>query len=90
MSIAATTIKVSPEVRDRLNELAAAEGRTAGSMVEKLLEEHLWRHKVEIAGRQMRSAPPEVRAEYMAEFATMDGSLTDGLEPEDWSDEWSR
>lgn len=90
MSLATTTIKVSPEVRDRLNELAAAEGRTAGSMVEKLLEEHLWRHKVEIAGRQMRSAPPEVWAEYMAEFATMDGSLADGLEPEDWSDEWSR
>lgn len=90
MSVATTTVKVTPEVRDRLNALAAAEGRTAGSMIEKLLEEHLWRAKVELAGRQMRAAAPEVWAEYLAEVATMDASLSDGLEPEDWSDEWSR
>ena len=90
MSVATTTVKVTPEVRDRLNAVAAAEGRTAGSMIEKLLEEHLWRAKVELAGRQMRAASPEVWAEYMAEVATMDASLSDGLEPEDWSDEWSR
>ncbi|MDA2987231.1 MAG: toxin-antitoxin system protein [Actinomycetota bacterium] len=84
MSIASTTIKVSPEVRDRLNALAAEHGRTAGSMLEQLLTEHLWRHKMEQAKRQMRDAPPEVWAEYMAEFATMDGSLADGLEEYPW------
>lgn len=84
MSVATTTVKVTPEVRDRLNALAAAEGRTAGSMIEKLLEEHLWRAKVERAKRQMRGAGPEVWAEYMAEFSTMDGSMADGLEEYPW------
>lgn len=78
----ATTIKVSTEVRDRLNELAAEQGCTAGSMVEKLLESFVRRREVELAKRQMRSAPKEVWDEYMAEFRTMDDSLADGLE--DW------
>lgn len=82
--MAATTIKVSTEVRDRLNALAAEEGLTAGSLVEKLMEEYLWRIKVETAKRQMRSASPEVWAEYMAEFHTMEGSTADGLEEHPW------
>ena len=36
--MAATTIKVSTELRDRLNALAEEQGLTAGSMVEKLLD----------------------------------------------------
>lgn len=75
----ATTIRVDASTRDRLNALAESEGISAGSMVEKLLEEHLWRRQVESAKRQMREAPPEVWAEYMAETATMDPSLADGL-----------
>lgn len=78
----ATTIKVDSEVRDRLNALASECGLTAGSMVEKLIEDYLWRQQVELAKRQMREAPAEVWADYMAEFRTMDGSLADGLE--DW------
>ena len=86
----ATTIKLDTAVRDQLNAAASAAGLTAGSMVEKLLREHLWRARVELAGRQMREASPEVWAEYKAELASMDGALTDGLEPEDWDDEWNR
>ena len=86
MSADSTTIKVSKETRDRLNEVAAAEGCTAGSMVEKLLSEHLWRAKVEIAGRQMREASPEVWADYMEEFRIWDSTLMDGLEDEDWGE----
>lgn len=90
MSVATTTIKVTPEVRDRLNEVAAAEGRTAGSIVEKLLDEYLWRQRIETAGRQMRAMTPEDRAEYLAEAALWDATSADGLEPEDWGDEWNR
>ncbi len=88
--MAATSIKVSTEVRDRLNALAAQEGLTAGSLVEKLMEEYLWKIKVETAGRQMRAMTPAERADYMAEVAEWDATLSDGLEPEDWSDEWNR
>ena len=76
----ATTIKVSTELRDRLNAVAEAQGLTAGSMVEKLLEDWLWRQQVDLAIRQMRSMTPEEKAEYMAEFEAMDDSLNDGLE----------
>lgn len=77
-----TTIKLDASVRDRLNALAADQGLTAGSLVERLLEEYLWRQEVELAQRQMREAPPQVWAEYMAEFGSMDASLDDGLA--DW------
>lgn len=84
MSVATTTIKVTTEVRDRLNALAAEEGRTAGSVVEKLLDEYLWRQKVELAKKQMREAPPEAWADYMAEVRLWDSTLMDGLEDEPW------
>ena len=54
-----TTIKVSTDVRDRLNEVAAEYGMTAGSMVEKVLDEWLWQQKVETAVRQMASMTVE-------------------------------
>jgi hypothetical protein len=80
----ATTIKVSTETRDRINALAAEQGITAGSLVEKVLRDYLWRQQVETAKRQMRSAPKEVWDEYLAELKTMDGSLNDGLEDGPW------
>ena len=81
-----TTIKVTTQVRDELNKLAAAEGRTAGSMLEKLLEEHLWRLEVEAAKKAMREAPQEVWDEYMREFRAWDATLMDGLEDEPWEE----
>jgi predicted DNA-binding protein len=77
----ATTIKVSPETRDKINALAAEQGMTAGSVIEKVLDEYLWRQQVETAKRQMRSAPKEVWDEYYAEFAIWDQTSGDGLEP---------
>ena len=82
----ATTIKVSPELRDRLNAVAAEQGLTAGSMVEKLLEDWLWQQQVEQAIRQMRSMTPEEKAEYLAEAAEWDVTLSDGLEDEPWEE----
>lgn len=78
--MAATTIKVSTELRDRLNAVAEDQGLTAGSMVEKLLDDWLWRQQVDLAIRQMNSMTPQEKAEYMAEFEAMDDSLSDGLE----------
>lgn len=86
MSVDTTTIKVSKATRDRLNEVAAAEGCTAGSMVEKLLSEHLWRAKVELAKKQMREATSEEWADYMEEFRIWDSTLMDGLEEEPWEE----
>lgn len=81
-----TTIKVTTKVRDDLNQAAAAEGRTAGSMIEKLLADYLWRLEVEAAKKAMREAPQEVWDEYMREFHEMDDSLADGLENDPWTE----
>jgi len=84
-----TTIKVTTKVRDDLNEVAAAEGRTAGSMIEKLLADYLWRLEVESAKKAMREAPQEVWDEYMREFKAWDATLMDGLEDDPWDEDSS-
>jgi hypothetical protein len=76
----ATTIKLDSSVRDLLNEAAASQGLTAGSMVEKLVKEFYWRQEVELAKQQMRDSPQDVWDEYWAEFHSMDASMADGLE----------
>lgn len=78
--MSATTIKVSTELRDRINAVAAERGLTAGSLIERVLEEWLWQQQVETAIRQMRSMTPAEKAEYLAEFREMDDSLSDGLD----------
>jgi predicted outer membrane protein len=83
-SVPATTIKVSVSTRDAVNALAAEQGTTAGSVVEALVAEHLWRREVEAAKRAMRSSPAEAMREYAEEARSMDASLADGLEPEEW------
>ena len=82
----ATTIKVDSALRDRINVLAAQEGRTAGSVIEMLLDQYLWRQKVERAKRQMREASAEVWAEYLAESREWDATANDGLENDPWED----
>lgn len=81
-----TTIKVSSELRDRINAVAAEQGLTAGSLVEKVFEDWLWRQQVELAIRQMQSMTPEERAEYMAEFEEWDGTPSDRLEDAPWEE----
>ena len=82
--MAATTIKVSTELRDRINTVAAEQGLTAGSLIEKVLEEYLWRQQVELAKRPMRSATAEEWADYLAEAEAWDITVGDGLEDEPW------
>ena len=79
--MSATTIKVSSELRDRLNAVAAERGLTAGSLVEKLLDDMLWQQQVELAAQQMRDMTPEEHADYMEEFRSWDRAITD--EPRD-------
>ena len=79
-----TTIKVTTSVRDQVNAYAAERGLTANSAIEQMLSELLWRHKVELAKRQMREASPEVWADYASEFQAWDNTASDGLEDEDW------
>ena len=81
-----TTIKVTSQVRDQLNDLAASEGRTAGSMIQKLLSDYVWRLEVEAAKKAMREAPQEVWDEYMREFKAWDATLMDGLEDDPWNE----
>lgn len=79
-----TTIKVSASTRDAVNALAAESGMTAGSVVEALVAEHLWRREVQRAQQVMRGITPADRGAYLADARSMDASLADGLEPEDW------
>ncbi len=84
LEMTATTIKVSPETRDRINELAAGQGLSAGSMIEMVLADYLWRQEVALAKQQMLDAPAEVWAAYLEETQTMDSSLADGLMVDPW------
>ena len=80
------TITVPTHVRDELNKLATAEGRTVDGMIRKLLDEYLWRREVEEAKRAMREAPQEVWNDYMREFRALDATLIDGLEEHPWDE----
>jgi predicted transcriptional regulator len=84
--VSATTIKVSSELRDRINAVAAERGVTAGSMIETILDDWLWHRQVELAKRQMREAPKEAWDEYLAEAAAWDATVGDGLEDEPWQE----
>jgi hypothetical protein len=86
-----TSIKVDSRVRDQVNEVAKANGITAGSLIEKLLAEHLERELLAETKRRIAQTSPEDMAEYIAEFSAMDDSLNDGLEEYagEWDEEWN-
>lgn len=75
-----TTVKVDSAVRDQLMQLAAANGLTAGSMIEKLMEERLERELLAEAKRRIFATSREDMMDYLREHESLDGSLTDGLE----------
>lgn len=79
-----TTIKVTASVRDRLNEIARSNGGTANSVVEQLLDEYLWKQRLDAAMRQMNSMTEQERQEYMNEFHEWDSVRVSGLEDEPW------
>ena len=76
----ATTIKVSSELRDRLNEAARDEGLTAGSFVERLLEGYLREQRFARLRESMAAMDESAWASYRAESAGWDVTLADGAE----------
>ncbi|MEN9751679.1 MAG: hypothetical protein RLZZ600_726 [Actinomycetota bacterium] len=86
-----TTVKVSTETRDRLK-IRAEEGNfpSIDAYLEDLIAREDRAKKIAEFRDVMSRVTPEEWADYMAEVASMDGSLSDGLDPkENWDDEWA-
>lgn len=74
----ATTIKVPVELRDRINRNAQEHGMTAAKLIEKLLDAHERRQRMEAFGRAFR----EAEASYWDEFRSWDVTLEDSRRSE--------
>lgn len=70
----ATTIKVSTELRDRINRDARERGVTAAGLIEGLLDAYERRQRMESFGRALRAADQE----YWDESRGWDVALSDG------------
>lgn len=68
------TIKVSAELRDRINRGARECGLTAAGLIERLLDAHDRRQRMDAFGRAFRSAD----STYWDEFRSWDVTLDDG------------
>lgn len=77
-----TTIKVSRELRDRINAAAKEHRVTPSRFLDALVARYEREQWIEAAVAEMNASPPEVWEEYMREVRSMDGSLMDGLEDE--------
>ncbi|GAA3679418.1 toxin-antitoxin system protein [Yimella sp. RIT 621] len=69
-----TTIKVSAELRDRINRDARERGVTAAGLIEGLLDGYERRQRMEAFGRAVRGAD----ASYWDDFRSWDVTLPDG------------
>lgn len=69
-----TTIKVPAELRDRINRDAQDRGVTAAGLIERLLDGHERRQRMEAFGRAFRGAG----SEYWDELQAWDVALDDG------------
>jgi hypothetical protein len=72
--MATTTIKVSVELRDRINHGAHERGITAAGLIERLLDAYERRQRMEAFGRAFKSADTN----YWDEFRSWDVTLDDG------------
>lgn len=70
----AATIKVSTELRDRINRQAQERGVTAAGLIESLLDADERRRRVEAFGRAFRGADQK----YWDEFREWDVGLSGG------------
>ncbi|TXJ03831.1 MAG: toxin-antitoxin system protein [Aeromicrobium sp.] len=68
-----TTIKVSTELRDRINRDAQERGLPAAGLIESLLDAYERRRRMEAFGRAFRGAD----AEYWDEFTSWDLAVDD-------------
>jgi len=80
-----TTVKVSTETRDRLNQRADRLGfASIDAFVNELMDSNERAEKIAEFRAVMARVTPEEWADYLTEVSTMDATLTDGLEDEDW------
>lgn len=70
-----TTIKVSSDLRDRINRGAGERGLSAAGLIENLLDAYERRQRMEAFGRAFRGADQD----YWDEFRAWDVTLDDGL-----------
>ena len=75
-----TTIKVSTDVRDQLNELARRSGGTVNSVVEDLLRRWLREQRMQSVREAMARTSDEDWTSYWEETAAWDVTAGDGLE----------
>lgn len=71
----AATIKVSTELRDRINRDAKEQGLTAAGLLERLLDAYDRRRRMDAFGRAFQSADED----YWDELRAWDIALDDGL-----------
>ena len=68
-----TTVKVSTELRDRINHEAGARGTTAASFIEMMLDDYVRRQRMEAFGEAIRGDDET----YWDEFHKWDVTLSD-------------
>ena len=73
-----TTIKVSVELRDRINRDAQEHGVTAAGLIERLLDAHERRQRMEAFGRAFRGADAAYWDELRSWDVTLDGGRLGG------------
>ena len=80
--VATATVRVDPETRDRINELAAARGIRASALLTQLVREAGDAQLLEEmnADFERLNEDPTQRERYDAELRDWDGVLLDGLE----------
>ncbi|MFZ1363145.1 MAG: hypothetical protein WAS05_09510 [Candidatus Nanopelagicales bacterium] len=79
MATDVTTIKVRKPVRDRINAAARSEQVSANDFIERLLQEHVRKQRIQQAKVAMQKMTPEGRESYHAETEAWDETLEDGL-----------
>ncbi|MCG2803266.1 MAG: hypothetical protein L6311_14395 [Cellulomonas sp.] len=78
----ATTIKIDPELRDRINDAARERGLTAGSFVESLFEGWLREQRFAAIREAVGRTSVDLVESWSAESADYDTTLVDGrIEP---------
>ena len=76
LAMAMTTIKVSSELRDQINQAARNEKLTAGGFIEHLMGNYERSRRLAAFGRAFKTADQT----YYDEFALWDVTLADGLD----------
>jgi hypothetical protein len=84
-----TTIRVSEATRDTLRELARIDRTSMQDILTRALEEYRRKRFLEGVNDAYASLAGDAAAgaAYEAELRSLDGTLADGLDPEDWRSE---